>query len=498
MRLACVDIPALPLQLAQRSHPEWKGEAIAVVDKDSPNGLVLWANELARKHGILPGLRYAAGLSLAAGLRATVVEPDAISALLAEVTTLLQTFSPFVEASPVDREPGIFWVDASGLGLLYPELTVWGAEIAACLKTAQLTSGIAVGFSRFGCYATARSLAGRGQIVWRTPEEELAAASRVPLSRTSLAPRARQALLQLGVTTIGQLVRLPEAGLRRRFGVDTHRLQQLAAGSLAEPLAPDVPEEPLRMHFDFDEPVSDREVLGFFVKQLLDPLLAKLAARSLALSELTLVFDIDTGVDGSRGATSRPMTEVLRPATPTLTALQLLGLVRLRLEHMTLSAGARSLTLTVVGKPATREQLTLFLSSAEHPPRDLAAGDRALARIRAALGDDAVVYARLREGHLPEASFTWENLPRLVQPAPKAVAQPPLVRRMYAHPKPLESLPRIRLAGPFLVSGGWWRSEIRRAYYFAECPEPDGDGGALWWIFYDQVRDKWFLQGESA
>ena len=54
-----------------------------------------------------------------------------------------------------------------------------------------------------------------------------------------------------------------------------------------------------------------------------------------------------------------------------------------------------------------QEQKPMF---AERPRRDVAAASRALARVQAELGNDAVAHARLREGHLPEARFTWEPI----------------------------------------------------------------------------------------
>lgn len=63
--------------------------------------------------------------------------------------------------------------------------------------------------------------------------------------------------------------------------------------------------------------------------------------------------------------------------------------------------------LTASGVAAMPEQLRLIV---ERPRRSLTAANRALARIRATFGDDAVVRARLTDGHLPEASFTWEPL----------------------------------------------------------------------------------------
>src|SRR5688500_11565108 len=69
-RLACVDLPAFPLQLLLKRHPEWSAYPAAVVAEDKPQGLILQVNENARRFGVLPGLRYAAGFSLARGLRA--------------------------------------------------------------------------------------------------------------------------------------------------------------------------------------------------------------------------------------------------------------------------------------------------------------------------------------------------------------------------------------------------------------------------------------------
>jgi protein ImuB len=74
-RLACIDLPAFPLQLLLRGHPDWAGYPAAVVAQDKPQGLVLWVNDSARRQGVLPGLRYAAAFSLASTLRAGEVSP---------------------------------------------------------------------------------------------------------------------------------------------------------------------------------------------------------------------------------------------------------------------------------------------------------------------------------------------------------------------------------------------------------------------------------------
>ena len=135
----------------------------------------------------------------------------------------------------------------------------------------------------------------------------------------------------------------------------------------------------------------------------------------------------------------------------------MLGLTRLRLEALALGAGVVELRVTARAVRTAAAQQGLFV---ERPPRDLAAANRALARVRAEFGDDAVVRARLAEAHLPEAQFAWEPLESASRPAaaprpgpaprPAAgdVACRPLVRRIHARPIPLPPRPRTsRTAG---------------------------------------------------
>jgi protein ImuB len=156
---------------------------------------------------------------------------------------------------------------------------------------------------------------------------------------------------------------------------------------------------------------------------------------------------------------------------------------------------------------ATREQLSLW---SERPHRDLRAAGEAFSRIRAELGNDAVVHAVLRDGHLPEARYGWEPMTEasLPEPVPAPAGPRPMVRRIVRAPellpvqaggvrddgwllRGLEHGPVSRIVGPYIISGGWWRGEIHREYHFAETR-----GGACLWVFYDRRRRRWFLHGQ--
>ena len=100
-RTACVDLPAFPLQLLLRRHPDWRTHPAAVVESDRPQAPILWVNERARACRILPGMRYAAGLSLAGDLRVAEVSPREIDGAVAKLVTRLRRHSPRVEPSIV-------------------------------------------------------------------------------------------------------------------------------------------------------------------------------------------------------------------------------------------------------------------------------------------------------------------------------------------------------------------------------------------------------------
>jgi len=250
---------------------------VAVVEEDRPQGLILWVNEAAHARGVRRGQRYAEGLSLADDLRGGEVAAEAISAGVQALTERLRGFTPHVE--PSAEEPGVFWLDAAGLEQLYPSLPAWAQQIRRGLRQMGFAAAVVVGFQHFACYAVARAQPRAGQVVFASAAEEEAAARRVPLDRVGLPPEARDALKKLGVRTVGDFVRLPGAGILRRFGREAHYLHQMAAGQLWQPLQPVPARPPDARTLPLDDPESDLESLTFLIKGELDPLLAALAAR---------------------------------------------------------------------------------------------------------------------------------------------------------------------------------------------------------------------------
>lgn len=545
--IGCVEIPAFSLQLLLRQRQEWRHSElpVVVVDEDRPQGLVTHANAAARRTGILPGQRYAHALGLAREVRAGVVPPGVVGAGIAHVLSRLRAFSPNIE--PSQDEPGIFWVDTSGLGGLYDTMMTWAQGVAADLHGQGFSALVALGFSRFGTYAGVKSLAHERALrehrehlrVMTSPEAERALAMQVPLGYLAISAGVRERLERLGVRTLGELMALPAAGVMKRWGPEAHALHQLAQGLAGRPAGPpglpglggpasdkltptpEVMPACARAILDFLE--HDAHRLLFRIKSLLDELLPIVRERQALIAELLLELELEAGKRPTGVGHHR-----FRPAAPTLDAALLLDLVRLRLESIDLTQGVVEVRLEALEAPASPEQMRLFKLG---PHQDGAAAARALARVQAELGEGAVGTMALRDAHLPRARQAFVPLvldhDRRAWPAPRVPAGeagPPLVRRLHSRPEPLPPRPRdlrndgwqprdpaqgtiVAVHGPFIVAGGWWLGdpagadgsevhrggapgEVHREYAFVETRRGD-----LLWIYHDRRRRRWFEEG---
>ena len=504
-RLACVNLPAFPLQLALRRHPQWASYPVAVVDSDRPQGRILWVNEKARSGRVLPGMRYAAALSLAGELRATEVSAVEIREAALQVIERLRQFSPDVEGGGVEEVDGkksgavcsgVFWLNALGLGGLFDSPARWAGEIRQTLiREEHLESSVAVGFRKFTTMAIAMSRS--GSTVLRDGEHELEVVRGVSLDRLSLAPVVRDTLARLGVFTVGEFSALPPDGIRRRFGDEAWKLYREACGEYSEPLTAREAEIPLcrEIHFDVGEVVVER--LEVVIERELSSLFELLSGQGKAAQEVRIGLRFESGCDTAR-------VESIRPAAPTTELSVVMELVHLRLSAIQLPSGVIDIELELVAVTLVSAQLELF---AETPTRDRSAAARALARLRAEFGEGVVVRPQLVARHLPEAGFTWEPFEEMVSASPTpCCGDVTMVRRIYTPPHVLAARPRhepdgwmlrgleegpvVKVYGPYVVSGGWWKRTVHREYHFAQTQRGD-----VLWVYYDRCRRRWVVQG---
>jgi protein ImuB len=444
------------------------------VAEERPEAELLLVNRHARAMRLSTGMRFGAAKSLLPQLRVGCVSALEVEQIAAQLVRDLQTFSPHVERDPVSS--GVFYVDPSGLSHLYGGELSWVRSVHRFLLGRHFYAAAVVAYGRALSYALARVT--RGVRVIDTRENTLTQALEVPLLRLAIEPKLRDGLLRLGLSTLGDLRGFGVDQLAVRFGKEAARLCRIAHGEEILSLCREAHVDTPRNELEVDPPDDDVARLCFVLKRVLDLLLENVRQRGQSVRALWLSLSL---------LRSPECVQRLEPSAPTRDAKLLLELLRLRLSTLRLDSPVVNVALEADTCDLAQGQLSMFV-----PKRDLAAGERALARLKASFGEDVVCHAELVDAHLPEAQFRWVSaarlaLPRCEEPNEGQLAQP-LVRRFLRKPEPFVLAHELSLTGPYRVSGGWWNKEVARDYYYARSAS-----GALWWIFYDVLRAGWFL-----
>ncbi len=492
VRLACISLPKIDLQIIAQRHPDWKQLPAAVVTEEKPLGRITAANRLAYAAGVKPGMRYASALGICPELRAGVVDREERERLRERLIGLLRRFTPGVE--PARDDPALFWVNAGGLERIYGTPAKWAGSIESAITAEGLVCSIAVGFSRFGTYAAAKVK--RQITVFDREDVEAAAALRAPVGVLSVDHEVLERLQHLGIATIRDFNRFSPGALRRRFGSQVEALQRFSRGEERLPVQSAGEPATTRREMRLLYPEASMEALLYHQLSLLRGLVAHAWAQQQVIAELTLEFCPERWPGASESDDARTVERILT-ARPTRDQTTLERLLRLRLEQLRLPAPVVRLSLEASLRPTDRAQDDLFEASGRRDPAKALA---ALGELRAELGNDAVQIATLEDSYLPEHRFAWRRIDRLVPSGPAADGAPPvLVRRMLAEPLPLSRLPREFLDsssprgatnGPYELTGGWWQRPYRREYYYLH----DANGRTLW-VYFDAHETRWLVQG---
>lgn len=550
-RLACVDVPALPLQILLRRHPEWRPEPVAVITEDKTQARVRWANRRAITLGVRPGMRQTAAVACCPALRVGQVRASELEREVHRLAERLHRWSPQVESaasSPVSSTAsrfsgfgaaGTFWLRASGLAGLFGPLSDWIEALSKDLRKEGFHVSIAVGFTRFGAFAAARAVFGLQ--VFESSREEKAAALRAPLVRFGLPEKTLAGLEKLGISSLRDLLhlegkRLSGKGLGIRFGKEVQELHRLASGEDSAPISGALRQEtPVERRISFETPETggvgtDLDRLIFHAKRLLDQILADLGQQGLALVEL--VYEVEC-------EDAPPISGAIRPALPTEDGVKLLSLLRLRLGASSPESrktdrqsmlpkseeepGRRilGLVLRALGGSYVSEQPGLYQRSGEALSRGPGKAAEALAQIQAEFGEDSLVRLETRDAHLPRGRYRCRTISpeeAVLRNSPgKSFSKgffetrtPRLIRRIYEQPlvlphrgagepdgwllRGIEPGPVQDFTGPFRISGGWWRllsgRPVSRDYFFVRLKRGD-----VCWVFFDRERRSWFLEG---
>lgn len=325
----------------------------------------------------------------------------------------------------------------------------------------------------------------------RLPEMPAFLAS-LPLSALGLSEALQRRLAGIGGHLLGDVLRLPRAGLARRFGAEFAADLARALGELPDPRPRFVFPERFCERLELPSPIEHAGSLLFAARRLIAALCGWLSARAAGAAGCRLCLEherypaSEIGIAFS-GATRDPLRieRLLRE--------RLLGTAR-----RTLPAPVVALSLQVERpEPLPGREAGLF--GEETAGEGLAL---LVERLQARLGEAAVHALAAVAEHRPECAS------RRVAPGQSSAIAAAGPRPCWLLPAP-RRLPEIGgqpqhggplslVAGPERIESGWWDGgeaeavgDVRRDYFIAVSQHKE------WlWIFRDDTG--WFLHGIYA
>jgi len=496
-RTACLLIPNLPLAAELRAHPELGGEPLAVASGCGPRAELIAVSEEAARRGVLNQTSVAHARTVCSELNVRVASPALGIAARAALLDAALSVSPRATEAP--RSSGAFaaeaavYLDASGVDALFHSEAGFAAALCARAQRLGLPGNVAVASSRQIAHIAARRLSGPGETFLLAPGREAAFLAPLPIDILDPKDALAEALTRFGVYTVSDLLALPRRALRSRLGPEAMRLVEIAQGRETGAPLPAPSSARLLESIDLEFPIDRLEPLAFVIQGLLSRLLARLEARHLACSDLSLTLHRE---DGARDARR------IGAAAPTLDLRVLVRLVCHALESHPPQGAVESVGLETEGRPIQSDQLDLFRPAGPAP----AVLSRTLAELEALCGDGRIGSPRVADHHHPGAFQMVPFQPGTAHtprqsPGPLAgnlairALRPPLdasVRVCQGLPEHIRSAIAngrvLQIAGPWRTTGGWWSREEHFAFDSYDVQTADGTVSRL---RFDHLRKHW-------
>ncbi|MDY1549560.1 Y-family DNA polymerase [Luteibacter sahnii] len=466
MLWACILLPSLALDGVLRRQPD--SGPVVLVDGPAQTRTVVAANAEAKAAGLRVGQRLSAAQALLAQFTALPYDPTEVERWQTFLAGVAYRYSSEVALLPhalvleVGRSRGLFgeWSDIERR--LRGDLTDLGFR-----------HRLAAAPSPHAAYVLAGVHDG---LAVAHPEHLRRALEPVPLRKARLPAAASTALPRMGVRTLGQLLRMPRDGLRRRFGAELLDALDQLLGDRPAGLDLYAPPDAVDWRLELSHEVENIAALVFPVRRMTADLAAYLAGRDGGVQRFVLHLEYREGA-----------TEVaVGLLAPERAAHTLFDAARGRLEQVRLPAPVLALRLRADDLPPfVPEGRDLF---DERPAHALPFG-QLRERLRARLGDDAVYQLATTRDPRPERSQrvgAQDEGDAEASPRPTWLLERPIPWRGAA--------PTV-VAGPERMETGWWDGgPVRRDYYIVETAQ----GQRAWAFLPPDEAQGWMLHGWFA
>jgi protein ImuB len=547
MSFACVYIADFLVQAVVRRQRALGDGALALLGGAPPLWSVVAANPAAFAAGIQLGMTKAQVAqfgNVQICPRSEAREKSAHAALLDAAWSV----SPRVE----DTAPDTVVIDLDGLTTLFGSNENIAKELTRRVAAIGLAARVAVAANMEVAIHAARGFPGITIIPAGEERQRLGA---LPVGVLTTEAEILEIFERWGVETLQALAALPVLRLSERLGQEGVRLSELARGVRQRSLVLAQASSSFAEEMELDDAVEELEPLSFLLGRLLDQLCARLEARALAVRAVRIRFELQPSFEKDFQALKEDLRtkpgvkhyeKVLTLPVPMRNAKTLLKLLRLQLQGDPPAAPIQKIYMTADAAAPRVAQNGLFVPCGPDPEKL----EVTIARLGKLVGEGNLGCAELVDSHRPE-SFRMRRFavaseqnkrrgksePRVKQKSEaratvtglRVMRPAPSVRVEVQDEQPARVYFRgmrgevVAASGPWRSSGDWWQEDAwhqdewdLEIEFPASSPEgaqhrcapsrqnlnlqdaqqfPSGPQRGLYRIYYDALRQEWFLRG---
>ncbi len=377
-----VDMDAFFAAVEVRDRPELAGLPVIVGGASARRGVVAAASYPARAFGIHSAMPTAEAFRRCPAAVLIPARHGVYGAVSERIMAILGQFTPLVEPMSVDEA----FLDVTGCEALLGDPVTIARKIKAAIRERErLTASVGVAPNKLTAKIASDLEKPDGLTV--VPDEPAAFLAPLPVRRLwGVGPKTAEALLGLGITTIGALAAFDPRRLQRLVGDHAAGLQALARGEDDRPVETGRDAKGLSREETFAEFLRDPGQIDRALLDLAEDVGQRLRADGLRARVVTLKVRDETFATVTRSRTLGEPTDLGEVLHETARAL-----LRDKVD-----LGGRAIRLLGVGAeglvPAGAGQLPLLPDRAAEKQRGAAA---AVDRIRKKHGDEAVTRAQL-------------------------------------------------------------------------------------------------------
>ncbi len=471
----------IDLALESQGHAHFDAPTV-IIEPRQGQLCVHSANRSAKELGIAPGLKLSAALAVADSLHVIERVLDAERASLESLAIWAHCLTPIVSL----EFPDTLLLEVRGSTKLFGGISNIERTLKDQLSERNLSFRLCLAPTPRGALWLARH-----RSCSAVCHDELGRLLRaLPLHATGWPDAVLSRLGDMGLSSVGECLRLPRDGFAKRVGVQYLQDLDRALGRIADPRV--VIDFPRILSFRVDLPSETRDLAIILqaAESMIEKMTSALRSAQRQVRFFTFVFYY---------LRREPSSELFELIEADHEKQRFLNLLSDRLERRGLRAPAVALELkTGILSPMRLNEPDLFAKC----DRSQGADRILLERLRERLGPRSVYGIALAEDHRPESAWSQRNENaatagrHAAAPSPSANARPlwllPVPRLLICNQGAPAYDGQIEIhAGPERIEGGWWdREDVRRDYYVASSKR-----GERLWIYFDRAEHAWYLHG---